>query len=62
MIIPQRNWEFLIEAMKVLNSNVLLYMRCYFIIFRNSIKYKLRYKYTPAKIGKSVKMQFKIPF
>lgn len=37
-------------------------MKLHFITFRNDIKYKLKCKYIPAKIGKSIKMYFKISF
>ena len=30
------------------------------VTFRNYIKYKLIYQYIPAKIGKSIKMHFRI--
>ena len=32
------------------------------ITFRNDIKYKLIYQYIPAKIGKAIKMHFRISF
>lgn len=61
MIIPKRNWEFLTKVMKILKGNVFFYEMMLFT-FRNSINYKLRYNYIPAKIDKSRKMQFKISF
>lgn len=32
------------------------------ITFRNDIKYKLIYQHIPAKIGKAIKMHFRISF
>ena len=54
-----RNQEFLTKVIKTLKSFMSFYEM---VTFRNYIKYKLIYQYISAKIGKSIKMHFRISF